>query len=105
MEEKMKIIENDKNQNVDDFYTKFKQKLEEEHTFPCNYMFKFIVPADKEKIATLQKIFDGSDATVSTRDSKNGKYTSVTIQTKVHDANDVIIYYRQVAEVDGVVML
>lgn len=105
MEEKMKIIEGDQNQSVDDFYVNFKQKLEEEHKFPCNYMFKFIVPADEEKIALLEAIFDKSNATISNRESKNGKYTSMTIIVNVHDANDVIIYYRQVAKIEGVVML
>ena len=101
----MKIIENDQTQSVDDFYVKFKQKLEEEHKFPCKYMFKFIVPADEEKIALLDAIFDKANATISSRDSKNGKYTSVTIIAQMHDANDVIIYYRQVAAIEGVVML
>lgn len=105
MNENFKIIENNENESVDSFYSNFKEKLEQTHTFPTDYVFKYIVPANPEKIAQIHKIFENSESTFSTRDSKTGKYTSITIKTHVNDANDVIIYYRQVAKIDGVVML
>lgn len=105
MKEKIEIIEDNNNQSVDDFYKSFKEKLEQTHTFPCNYMFKYIVPSDQSKIARLQAIFNDPKMTFSTRDSKNGKYTSVTVKVPVNDADDVIIYYRQAAAIEGIVML
>jgi len=105
MNGKIEIIERDKNQHIDDFYTAFKNKLEETHIFPTDYVFKFILSADESNIAKLYSIYEKADATFSMKDSRNGKYTSVTIKTSVNDANDIIIYYRQVAAIDGVMML
>lgn len=105
MNEKMKIIENNKDQNIDDFYSKFKERLEEIHSFPSTYMFKYIVPAEQSIIAKLHSIFSSANPSISSRDSKNGKYTSITIKVEVNDANDVVIYYRQAAAIEGIVML
>lgn len=105
MDKRFEILENDKNLHIDDFYSKFKEKLEEIHSFPTNYIFKYIVPSEQSKIARLHSIFENSNSSISTRDSKNGKYTSITIKTPVNDADDVIIYYRQAASIDGIMML
>ena len=105
MDKKIEVLENDKNQHVDDFYLKFKEKLEETHSFPSHYMFKYIVPSEQSIMARLYSIFNDPDMSISTRNSKNGKYISVTIKALVNDANDVIIYYRQTANIDGIVML
>lgn len=105
MEKKIEILENDKNQRTDDFYLKFKEELKLTHVFPTDYMFKYIVPADQGTIAKLYAIFENAGASFSTRDSKNGKYTSVTIKVPVNDADDVIIYYKQTAAIKEIVML
>ena len=103
--EKIEILENDKNQSVDDFYQTFKAKLEEVHAFPSEYLFKFIVPAEQSNPAKLHTIFENANAAISSRDSKNGKYSSFTVKVRVHDADDVILFYRQVSVIDGVLML
>lgn len=105
MNEKIKVLENDRNQQTDDFYLKFKERLEQTHSFPSEYIFKCIVPSEQSTIAKLHSIFSSANPSVSTRDSKNGKYTSMTIKVRVNDANDVVIYYRQAAVIDGIVML
>lgn len=105
MKEKIEIFDNDKNQSVDDFYVTFKEKLQEIHTFPTDYLFKFILPSEQSNIAKVHAIFENANTNLSIRDSKNGKYLSITIKVAVSDADDVIIYYRQVAAIDGVVML
>ena len=105
MNGKIDIIQNDKNQNIDDFYLTFKDKLVEMHTFPCDYIFKFITSSEKNNLAKLYSIFENANASFSTRDSKNGKYTSVTVKAPVNDADDVIIYYRQVGTTEGIMML
>jgi len=105
MNNKIEILENDKNLHSDDFYVRFKEKLEETHTFPSDYLFKYIVPSEQSKIARLHSIFDSPNANISTRDSKNGNYTCVTIKVAVNDADDVIIYYRQAAAIDGIMAL
>jgi len=105
MNEKIKIIENDINQPIDDFYLTFKDKLEKAHTFPTDYIFKFILLSDEKIIAKLYSIFENANASYSTKDSKNGKYTSITIKVAVTDADDVVIYYRQVSSIEGILML
>ncbi len=105
MNEKIEILENDKNQHIDDFYLTFKKKLEELHTFPSVYIFKFIMSAEQSNIARLHSIFENANASISSRDSKNGKYSSFTIKAPVSDADDVVLYYRQVSAIDGVMML
>lgn len=105
MEKKIDIIGNDDNLRSEDFYQKFKEELEKIHTFPTDYLFKFIVPADQSTIAQIYAVFENSGANISTRDSSNGKYTSITAKVSVHDANDVVIYYKQVSAIKGVVML
>ncbi len=105
MDEKNKVLDNDRNQHTDDFYLKFKERLEQTHTFPSIYIFKYIVPSEQSIIAKLHSIFSSANPSFSTRDSKNGKYTSMTIKVFVNDADDVVIYYRQAAVIDGIVML
>ena len=105
MEKNFDIIENDENQTVDDFYLKFKEELNKVHTFPTSYLFKYVVPADQRIIAQLHAIFEDVKLSVSTRDSKNGNYTSVTIKAAMNDADHVISYYKRIAEIKGVVAL
>ena len=39
------------------------------------------------------------------RESKNGKYTSVTVVIYVIDADQVIHFYKEVGKIEGVIML
>lgn len=105
MKKNFEILENDKNLNTDDFYLRFREELEEAHSFPTDYMFKYIVPAEQHLIARLHSIFEKAEASLSTRDSKNGKYTSVTVKVPVKHADDVIAYYKQASAIEGIVML
>lgn len=105
MNENIKVLKHDRSQHTDDFYLKFKERLEQTHSFPSDYIFKYIVPAEQSIIAKLHSIFSRANPSISSRDSKNGKYTSVTIKVTVNDADDVVIYYRQAAVIDGIVML
>lgn len=89
----------------EEFYKKFKQELEEIHHFPCNYVYKFIVPCKEEKIALIHSIFENTQATFSSRDSKSKKYTSITVNIPAKDANEVIRFYQEVASIPDVVLL
>ena len=91
--------------NTDEFYKSLHQKLEDNHNFPEDYLFKFIFPNDNLKMIELYQNFDQIKYTISTRESKNGKYVSASILAFVLDANQVIDIYRKVSEIEGVVML
>lgn len=91
---------------MDDFYTNFKTKLEETTSFPSDYLYKFIVKAEEiQKIAEIQKVFDGMQTTITNKESKNGNYTSISIQVFMLDADSVIEKYKEVGKIEGVMML
>lgn len=91
--------------NPEDFYISLKEKLEQQHNFPEEYLFKFIITSDSEKITEILKIFDNLKYTLSNRESSNGKYTSVSINCFVLDADHVINIYKNVGKIEGVIVL
>lgn len=92
-------------ENSEEFYAKFKDRLNDTTEFPSNFMFKFIVPTSLAKIAELQKIFDGARPNFQTRESKNGKYTSITVTIYVIDADQVIHYYQEAGKIEDIILL
>lgn len=105
MNKKIEVLENDKNLNKEDFYIGFKEKLETTHSFPSYYIYKFVVPAEHSNIAKIRIVFEDKGADFSSRESKNGKYLSLTVKVLVNSADDVITNYRQVSAIKGIVML
>lgn len=90
----------------DEFYEKLKDQLYETTTWPAEYLYKFIVKSDMKKIAQVEAIFDNMGAVINTAESKNGKYTSVSVNLLMRDPNAVIEKYKEVAEkVEGVISL
>lgn len=92
-------------ENQKEFYKKFKERLEDTTEFPSNYTFKFIVPSDNKRIAEVQRLFDGSRPQFQMKESKTGKYTSVTAVVFVLDADQVIHYYKEASAIEDVYML
>ena len=101
----MEILENKENENPDEFYASLKEKLEATHDFPEDYMFKFIVANEDAKHTEIYRVFDNIEFTLNTKESKNGKYTSITINVFVLDADQVIKIYKEVGKIPGVMML
>jgi putative lipoic acid-binding regulatory protein len=89
----------------EDFYDKLKIKLEETTTFPTRYMFKFIVVTDKDKIVTIENIFNHLGAVINTKKSTNGKYTSITVFVVMKSVDQIIKKYVEVDAVEGVISL
>jgi len=88
-----------------EFYASLKINLEKNHNFPEDYLYKFIILNNQEKLTEIYKVFDGTKNTFTTRESSNGKYISCTIQCFVLDADHVIRLYKEVAKIEGVIML
>ena len=101
----MNILEDDQNLNPDEFYASLKEKLEATHDFPQDYLFKFIVTNEDSKHTEIYRVFDDIKFTLTTKESKNGKYTSININAFVLDADQVIRIYREVGKIPGVMML
>ena len=99
------IVDNQENVNPEDFYASLKEKLEATHDFPQDYLFKFIITNEESKQTEIYRVFDNVKYTLSTKDSKNGKYTSLTMNAFVLDADQVISIYKEVGKISGVMML
>lgn len=99
------IVDNQENVNPEDFYASLKEKLEATHDFPQDYLFKFIITNEESKQTEIYRVFDNVKYTLSTKDSKNGKYTSLTMNAFVLDADQVIGIYKEVGKISGVMML
>ena len=99
------IVDNQENLNPEDFYASLKEKPEATHDFPQDYLFKFIITNEESKQTEIYRVFDNVKYTLSTKDSKNGKYTSLTMNAFVLDADQVISIYKEVGKISGVMML
>ena len=67
---------------------RLRKQLNETHTWPCSFSFKFIVPTDGDGEEQLRAIFSAS-SNFSSRPSRNGRYTAHTITKLVHKADEV----------------
>lgn len=92
--------------NPDEFYKKLKLQLEDTNEWPSEYLYKFIVKSTLEKVKEIEDIFDNTGAVINTKESKNGKYTSVSINVVMKDPDAVIEKYIEVTNnVEGVISL
>jgi hypothetical protein len=89
----------------EEFYGRLKEQLSVTTKWPSNYLYKFIVPTDPEKIKQIQDIFDNTGAVIESKQSKNAKYTSLSITVNLKNPDAVIRKYKEVGEVKGVISL
>lgn len=101
----IKDIQDNTNNNDQDFYKNFREKLIEVEQFPSIYTFKFIVKTDSDQGEQVKALFDHASAKFSEKSSSGGKYTSISVENFVNNADEVIAYYKKVAEIPGVMML
>jgi hypothetical protein len=79
----------------------FREKLDQHHSWPSLYMFKFIVPRGKE--AEVKELFPLH--TTSEKESKNGKYISLTFQMMMPSGKAVITVYEKASAIEGLIAL
>jgi putative lipoic acid-binding regulatory protein len=91
--------------NTDEFYSKLKVQLDDTTNFPADYLYKFIVPTLEDQVAEAKKIFDNTGAVIKTKESKTGKYVSVSILLKLKTSEEVIAYYKEAAKIKGIISL
>lgn len=101
----MNVLGQNQHHSTEEFYASLKEKLESAHDFPEDYLFKFIITNNQSKLTEIFRVFDGIQHTLSSRDSKNGKYTSLSVNAFVLDADQVIRIYKEVGAIEGVMML
>ena len=92
--------------NPEAFYNNLKEKLQDTSLWPSEYLYKFIIKSDSVKINTIECIFDNMGAVIKTNPSKNGNYTSVSVNVVMNNPDDVIEKYKEVGnQVEEVISL
>ena len=77
------------------------QKLDEQTAWPAEYLFKFIVPL--AELAEVQELF--VNTALTQRESRTGKYMSVSATQTVSSSAQVVAVYRQAALIPGLLAL
>ncbi len=91
---------------TEEFYIRLKAELESTtEKWPAEYLYKFIVPTSEEKIALVEKAFDNMGAVITTNKSKNGNYSSVSINVVMPNADTIIDKYKEVSTIEGIISL
>ncbi|NNE56319.1 MAG: DUF493 family protein [Flavobacteriales bacterium] len=78
--------------------------LDETHTWPAVFMFKFVLPKEEEKVTQLKLIF-GQSAEFKERLSRKGNYISVTIQEMMLNADAIFDRYLEASKIEGIIAL
>jgi putative lipoic acid-binding regulatory protein len=81
--------------------TNLKELLDSQHEWPGNYTFKFVVPGNKS--GELRQVVAAEES--HSRQSKSGKYTSMTFEIACQSSDDVISIYQKVSKIEGIVTL
>jgi len=84
-----------------DWLKSFQTKLDQHHSWPSIYIFKFIVPKGKEE--ELKALFPLH--TASEKESTNGNYISLTFQMMMSSSEAVIEIYVRAETVEGLIAL
>ncbi len=91
--------------DTNDKYEKLKKQLVEGFSWPTVYMFKFIVPAQNKNLAQLESLFNSEESEISIRQSKTGKFISLTAKEMMLDADKVIDRYIAAESIEGIIAL
>ncbi|HLV45546.1 MAG TPA: DUF493 family protein [Flavobacterium sp.] len=93
-------------QKQEDFFKRLKEELiKSTESWPLDYLYKFIVPNDEDKIQQIESAFDGFQAKFATKQSGKGNFVSVSIRVIMPDADTIINKYKQVSSIEGIISL
>jgi putative lipoic acid-binding regulatory protein len=93
------------NQKTEDFYKRLREQLSNNTLWPAQYLYKFIVPADDEKVAQVKQAFENQTAEIETKSSSNGNYISISVKVKMKNPDAVIEKYLEVSYIEGIISL
>ena len=91
--------------NTQDFYERLKVELDNSTTWPSVYLFKFIVPSENDNVFQVEEAFNRMGAVIKTTKSKTGKFTSVSIDVTMNNAQEIIDKYIEVSTIKGIISL
>lgn len=92
-------------EHPEEFYKRLRTQLEESTQWPALYLYKFIVHTDADKIREIHTVFNNTGAVIDSKLSKNGKYTSLSVRVNLKNPDAVIVKYKEVGKIDGVISL
>lgn len=78
-----------------------KARLDESHTWPEDYLFKFIVV--EHHLEQVQSLFKGHS--VQVKSSSSGRYQAVTAKLKMKSSDEVVSVYQKASQIEGVIAL
>ncbi len=90
---------------TEEFYVRLKDELANTSIWPSEYLYKFIVPSDKQKVDKIEEAFNNMGAVIKSHKSKTGKYTSISISVRMKDPEQVIQKYQELATIEGIISL
>jgi putative lipoic acid-binding regulatory protein len=98
-------METDKEKETEAFYERLKVELDISNTWPAEYLFKFIVPTENDNVKRIEDAFDCMGAILKTTKSKTGKFTSISVDVTMKDAQEIIDKYIEVSTIKGIISL
>lgn len=93
------------NEKTQDFYKRLEEELTKSSLWPAEYLYKFVVPTDSQKIKQVEIVFDNMGAVIKKNQSKTGKYTSISINVRMKSPEAVIEKYIKVSDIEGIISL
>ena len=96
-------MDQEKEKKTAEFYERLKVELDLSNTWPAEYLFKFIVPS--VDVQRVEDAFECMGAVIKTTKSKTGKFTSVSVDVQMKDAQEIIDKYIEVSVIEGIVSL
>ena len=98
-------MDQDKENKTAEFYERLKVELDMSNTWPEMYLFKFIVPSIGDNVERVENAFNCMGAVIKTTKSKTGKFTSISVDVQMKDAQEIIDKYIEVSVIEGIVSL
>lgn len=100
------ILIGNMDKKTQEFYERLRLELNTStDEWPLQYLFKFIVPSEDEKIEAVENAFNDLGAVINTKRSKTGKYTSISIDVTMQNAQEIIDQYLKVSTIEGIISL
>ncbi|MEO1996308.1 MAG: DUF493 domain-containing protein [Planctomycetaceae bacterium] len=90
--------------------SKFRDALEQRHTFPGPYMFKIMGKPDDQFVERVvasvrQELQLPMDPEFQVKRTANGRHVSITVEPIVPSVDEVLSLYAVLGEIPGVVFL
>jgi uncharacterized protein len=90
---------------TEDFYRRLTEELAGSADWPAEYLFKFIVPTQIDKVQAVENAFNGMGAVIKTNQSKAGKYTSISVNVTMPGPEEIVEKYKALSVIEGIISL